>query len=137
MEMRLDNKQFEKIIENIKFNDQGLVPVIIQDYKTDKVLMLAYMNKEAFLKTLSTKKTHFYSRSRKKLWMKGEQSGNIQKVKDIYIDCDNDCILIKVNQIGKAACHTGYESCFFRKITKNFDFKIVDKKIFDPQKVYK
>ncbi|MFN3550626.1 MAG: phosphoribosyl-AMP cyclohydrolase [Endomicrobiia bacterium] len=133
----MSNKKLKKIIESIKFNEQGLAPAIIQDYKTNKVLMLAYMNKEALLKTLSTKKTHFYSRSRKKLWMKGEQSGNVQKVKDVYIDCDSDCILIKVNQVGKAACHTGYESCFYRKITKDFGFKIVDKKIFDPQKVYK
>lgn len=133
----MSHKKLQKIIEIMKFNEQGLIPAIIQDYKTNKVLMLAYMNKEAFLKTIKTQKTHFYSRSRKKLWMKGEESGNIQKVKSIYIDCDNDCVLVKVSQIGKAACHNGYESCFYRKVAQDFNFKIVDKKVFNPQEVYK
>jgi len=115
---------------------KGLIPAITQNYKTGKVLMLAYMNEEAWKKTLETGKVWYYSRSRNKLWMKGEESGNVQEVKEILIDCDNDSILIKINQIGKAACHTGYESCFYRKIDKD-KIKIVDKKIFDPKKVYK
>ncbi|MCS7227932.1 MAG: phosphoribosyl-AMP cyclohydrolase, partial [Endomicrobia bacterium] len=93
------NKKLRNILNMLKLDSQGLIPAVIQDYKNGKVLMVAYMNKEAFLKTLQTKKTHFYSRTRKKLWMKGEQSGNFQIVKGIYIDCDNDCILVKVKQI--------------------------------------
>jgi len=92
----------------------GLVPAIAQDYKTGKVLMLAYMNEESYKKTLETGNAVYWSRSRNKLWMKGETSGNIQIVKDILIDCDEDTLLLKVEQKGGAACHTGEESCFFR-----------------------
>jgi len=106
--------------------------VIVQDWKTSEILMLAYTNKEAWEKTLKTKKAQFYSRSRKKLWMKGETSGNIQEIKEILVDCDNDAVLLKVNQIGNAACHTGYRSCFYRDING----KIVSKKIFDPEEKY-
>lgn len=119
----------------LKFNEDGLIPVIIQDYKTNKILMMAYMNDSAFDRTIKTKKTHFYSRSRKKLWMKGERSGNFQIVKEIYLDCDNDTLLIKVEQIGNASCHTGYDTCFYREIDNN-KLKIIGKKIFDPKKVY-
>ena len=114
----------------------GLVPAIIQEAESGKVLMLAYMDSNAWAKTLETKKTWFYSRSRKKYWMKGEESGNVQHVKEVYFDCDQDTILIKVEQIGKAACHVGYESCFYRKI-KGDQIIITDEKIFDPEKVYK
>ncbi len=131
------NKKILEFIEQIKFDQNGLVPAVIQDYKDNKVLMVAYMNKDAVIETIKTKKVHFYSRSRKKLWMKGEQSGNVQQLKSIYIDCDNDCLLIKVKQIGEAACHTGYRSCFYRKLDKNGKLKIVEKKYFDPEKVYK
>ena len=110
----------------------GLIPAVIQNYKTNKVLMVGFMNKEAYSKTLETKKVWYYSRTRKKLWMKGETSGNIQKVKEILVDCDNDTLLIKVEQVGNASCHEGYESCFFKDIKG----KIKDKKIFDPKKVY-
>lgn len=113
----------------------GLVPAIIQDAATGKVLMLAYMNQIAWEKTLETGKAWFYSRSRNKQWMKGEESGNVQIVKEVYIDCDNDTILLKVEQVGKAACHTGYTSCFFRKL--NGDVKVVEERVFDPEKVYK
>lgn len=133
----MKKKNQSEIFKLIKFDSNGLIPAIIQDYKTDKVLMLAYMNEEALKLTLSTKKTHFFSRSRQKIWMKGEESGHIQEVKDIYIDCDNDTILIKVRQVGSASCHSGYESCFYRKLDKNFNIKVVGKKIFDPEKVYK
>ena len=101
-------------IKKLKFDEKGLIPAIIQDYKNNEVLMVAYMNKQALRKTISTRKAHFYSRSRKKLWLKGESSGNIQSVKDIYFDCDMDCLLIKVSQ-KVAACHIGYRSCFYRK----------------------
>lgn len=108
-------KKLEDIIKILKFNEQGLIPVIIQDYKTNEILMLAYMNKEAFRLTLKEKRTWFFSRSRKKLWPKGETSGNIQTVKEILVDCDADTILIKVEQSG-FACHTGKRSCFYRKV---------------------
>lgn len=120
----------------LKFDDKGLIPAVIQDYKTGEVLMVAYMNKESFQKTVKDKKVCFYSRSRKKLWLKGETSGNVQEVKAVYIDCDQDCILIKVKQIGDAACHTGYRSCFYREL-KGDKLVVVGKKIFDPEKVYK
>jgi len=113
----------------------GLVPAIIQDAETGKVLMLAYMNKTAWQKTLETGKAWFYSRSRDKQWMKGEESGNVQNVKEIFVDCDEDTVLLKVEQVGKAACHKGYVSCFFRKL--NGDVNIVEEKIFDPESVYK
>ncbi|MBP7791916.1 MAG: phosphoribosyl-AMP cyclohydrolase [Candidatus Goldbacteria bacterium] len=125
-------------VKKIKFNSDGLIAAIAQDYKTKDVLMIAWMNKEALIKTLETKKAHYWSRSRGKLWMKGEESGNVQKVMEIYVDCDMDAILMKVEQIGKAACHTGYKSCFYRKLGKNMILKNVGgKKCFDPQKVYK
>lgn len=106
-----------KIINNLKYDKKGLIPAIIQDYKKNDVLMLAYMNKESLKRTLKLGKTCFWSRSRKKYWVKGETSGNLQEVKSIYYDCDKDAILIKVNQKGNGvACHTGNRSCFYRKI---------------------
>ena len=114
----------------------GLVPVITQDAETKEVLMMAYMNREAWEATLQTGKATYWSRSRQTLWLKGESSGNVQLVNDIFIDCDNDTILLHVNQLGGAACHTGYRSCFYRKI-KDGDCVIVGKKVFDPKEVYK
>lgn len=107
----------EKILKEIKFDDNGLIPVIAQDYKTNKVVMLAYMNKEALKKTIDTGKAHYWSRSRKKLWLKGETSGNYQYIKSINIDCDADTLLIKVEQKG-CACHTGHYSCFYRQLAE-------------------
>jgi phosphoribosyl-AMP cyclohydrolase len=124
----------EKIFELIKFDEKGLVVAIVQDEKGE-VLMVAYMNKEAIEKTLKTGKMHYYSRSRKKLWLKGEESGNFQFVKEIYIDCDGDALLFKVEQKG-GACHEGYYTCFFRKF-ENGEFKIFKEKIFEPKEVYK
>lgn len=98
-----------------KLNSAGLIPVIVQDYKTNEVLMLAYMNEEAYNKTIETKIMHYYSRSRQSLWLKGETSGHFQYVKSLSYDCDNDTILSKVEQVG-AACHTGSYSCFFNNI---------------------
>lgn len=125
-----------EFLEKVAFNPQGLVPVIIQDIKTDEVLMMAWMDKEALEKTVSTGKVHFWSRSRKKLWLKGETSGHYQLVREIRIDCDEDTLLIKVKQI-KAACHKGYKSCFFRKINKKGKLELIGEKIFEPGKVYK
>ncbi len=115
---------------------KGLVPAIVQDYKTKDVLMLAYMNKESWSKTLETGKATYWSRSRSTLWVKGETSGNIQLVKDIMIDCDSDTVLLKVEQVGGAACHTGYNTCFYRKLS-NGKVNIVGKKIFNSEEVYK
>ncbi|MBL7085253.1 MAG: phosphoribosyl-AMP cyclohydrolase [Candidatus Omnitrophica bacterium] len=124
------------LLRKIKFNQRGLVPAIIQDAKTNQVLMVAYMNRRALAKTLETGKTYFWSRSRKKLWLKGATSGHIQSVRSIFLDCDADTLLIKVRQKG-SACHTGYYSCFYRKINrKSAKLKVVGKKKFDPNKVY-
>lgn len=108
--------KYSSIFKKLKFDKNGLIPAIVQDEKTEEVLMMAYMNKEALKITLKEGRTCFYSRSRKCLWRKGETSGNIQKVKKIFVDCDNDCLLIQVEQTG-VACHTGERSCFFREIT--------------------
>lgn len=104
-----------KIINELVFNEKGLVPAIIQDIENNQVLMMAYMNRESLRKTLETGFTHFWSRSRKTLWKKGETSGNVQKVREIYYDCDKDSLLIKVTQEG-VACHTGHKTCFYRNI---------------------
>ncbi|HEY4759787.1 MAG TPA: phosphoribosyl-AMP cyclohydrolase [Thermoguttaceae bacterium] len=114
----------------------GLLPAIVQDAQTGEVLMLAYMNAESYAETLKTGNAIYYSRSRKKLWHKGEESGNFQIIKAIYIDCDADTILLSVEQLGGAACHEGYKSCFYRKLTPD-GFKIVGQKVFDPEKVYR
>lgn len=127
----------KKFISGLKFDENGLIPAVMQDYKNNEVLMVAYMNDEAVRKTLETKKAHFYSRSRMKLWLKGESSGHIQKVKELRFDCDADCLLIKVEQVG-GACHTGYRSCFYRKLKdKKGNIAVSGKKVFDPEKVYK
>jgi len=114
----------------------GLVPAIVQDFKTGDVLMLAYMNKAAWEQTLSSGKATYFSRSRQKLWIKGNTSGNRQIVKEIRIDCDNDTVLLKVEQIGGAACHTGYRSCFYKKINPEGATEITGKPVFDPEEVY-
>ena len=114
----------------------GLVPAIVQDYKTKQVLMLGYMNEEAYQLTLSTGKATYYSRSRKKLWIKGETSGNLQLVKKLYVDCDSDTVLIEVEQVGGAACHEGYASCFYREVSKDGETKIIATRVFDPAEKY-
>ena len=122
---------------NIDFEKTaGLVPVIVQDHQTSEVLMLAFMNAEAWQATQSTGKATYFSRSRQKLWVKGETSGNVQLVKEIRIDCDDDTVLLKVEQLGGAACHTGHRSCFYKKI-ENGSVKITGKPVFDPKEVYK
>lgn len=124
------------ILEKLKFDKNGLIPAIIQDVESNEILMLGYMNKEAVEKTLETGKTHFWSRSRKKLWMKGESSGHVQTIVEKYFDCDNDTLLFKVKQT-KAACHTGHYSCFFNKIDDDYDIIEKDEKVFDPAVVYR
>ena len=113
----------------------GLLPAIVQDAKTGDILMLAYINKESWGKTLETGKAHFWSRSRNKLWLKGESSGNVQLVKDIFVDCDQDTVVFKVEQLGGAACHKGYRSCFFRRVTDG-ELEVLGVPVFDPAKVY-
>jgi phosphoribosyl-AMP cyclohydrolase len=113
----------------------GLVPAIAQDAETGEVLMLAWMNREAFEETARTKRAVYFSRSRNRLWRKGEESGNIQEVVGIFIDCDADTVLIKVRQLGGAACHEGYKSCFFRKLNED-TFTVVGERIFDAKAVY-
>ena len=114
----------------------GIIPVIAQDFTGGDVLMLAYMNEEAFALTQSSGYAHYFSRSKNSIWKKGESSGHVQIVKEIYLDCDSDTILLKVVQVGDAACHEGYRSCFFRKIEGD-GFSINESPIFDPSEVYK
>ena len=119
------------------FEKVELIPVIAQDFATGDVLMLAYMNRTAWEETLQTGKVCYFSRSRNKLWRKGEESGNVQLVKEIYFDCDADTLLIKIEQIGGAACHEGYRSCFFRRLNAAGDaYDVVGQRVFDPAVVY-
>jgi phosphoribosyl-AMP cyclohydrolase len=114
----------------------GLVPAIAQDADTGQVLMMAWMNREAYDETLRTGRAVYFSRSRNKLWRKGEESGNVQQVREVYVDCDADTILLKVHQIGGAACHEGYASCFFRKVEPD-GLRVIGERLFDPKQVYK
>jgi phosphoribosyl-AMP cyclohydrolase len=114
----------------------GLVPAIAQDAETGTVLMMAWMNREAYEETLRTRRAVYFSRSRSRLWRKGEESGNWQEVREIYIDCDADTVLLKVHQVGGAACHEGYESCFFRRVEGD-GLQVVGERVFDPKQVYK
>ena len=114
----------------------GLIPAIAQDYKTGEILMLAYINEASWDETLKTGNATYWSRSRSKLWRKGEESGNVQKIKEILVDCDDDTVVFKVDQIGGAACHTGFRSCFFRRL-ENGELKTVGERVFDPKDVYK
>jgi phosphoribosyl-AMP cyclohydrolase len=117
-------------------NGEKLVIAISQDYETGEVLMVAYMNRDAFEKTIETGKAHYWSTSRNQLWFKGESSGHVQEVKEIFTDCDQDAVLLKVKQVG-AACHEGYYSCFFREIKdKGQKLEIVKERVFAPEKVY-
>ena len=124
-----------ELLDAIKYDENGLVPVVIQDCENNEVLMVAYMNRESLKTTIETGKTHFWSRSRKKYWMKGETSGHTQEVKELFIDCDADCVLIKVQQ-NVAACHTGYRSCFYQK-WEGAGFTVACEKVFDEEDVYK
>ncbi|RPJ03935.1 MAG: phosphoribosyl-AMP cyclohydrolase [Deltaproteobacteria bacterium] len=117
---------------------EGLIPAIVQDERTGEVLMLAYMNRDAWAMTLKTGKATYYSRSRRELWVKGGTSGHLQLVKEIRIDCDADAVLLKVEQVGGAACHTGYRSCFHQKVVDDAGTtEIIGTPVFDPEEVYK
>ena len=125
-------KLSDDIRAQLKFDDKGLITAIAQDHETNEILMLAFMNLEALEKTVETGKAHYFSRSRGKLWLKGESSGHVQLVHDMYIDCDADAVLIKVEQLGGGACHMGYRSCFYRTLEGD----VVSEKVFDPEDVY-
>ena len=114
----------------------GLVSAIAQDDQTGEVLMIAWMNREAFEETLRTRRAVYFSRSRNKLWRKGEESGNVQEVREVFVDCDADAVLLKVHQIGGAACHEGFKSCFFRRVDGE-SLTTVGERVFDPKEVYK
>jgi phosphoribosyl-AMP cyclohydrolase len=115
----------------------GLITAVAQDWQTGEVLMLAFMNEEAWAETVKTRRAVYFSRSRQRLWRKGEESGNVQLVKEILVDCDRDAVVLKVEQIGGAACHVGYNSCFYTRIEEDGSEKIIkDEKVFDPEKVY-
>jgi phosphoribosyl-AMP cyclohydrolase len=120
---------------NFTKSTDGLLPAIVQDYQTNEVLMLAYINKQAWEKTLETGKAHYWSRSRNKLWLKGETSGHVQNIHHILVDCDDDTVVYKVEQLGGAACHTGHRSCFFRQLNGD-NLVTKEEKIFDPAIVY-
>ncbi len=123
-------------IDKLKFDSQGLIPAIIQEQKTGRVLMMAWMNRASLETTLATGKTHFWSRSRQKFWMKGESSGHTQTVKQVSFDCDADTLLIQVEQIG-AACHEGYQSCFFRSVqTDGKSLRITEPQLQTPEQIY-
>jgi phosphoribosyl-AMP cyclohydrolase len=113
----------------------GLVTAVVQDVATGQVLMVAHMNREAWEETLASGRAVYFSRSRRRLWRKGEESGNVQHVREILVDCDGDTVLLKVEQLGGAACHEGYPSCFFRQVTPN-GLKLVAERVFDPKDVY-
>lgn len=124
-----------QFLDEIKFDDKGLIPAVIQDYQNGEILMLAYMNRESLQKTLLSGKTHFWSRSRQMFWLKGESSGHIQEVKEVFVDCDMDALVFKVDQ-KVAACHMGYRSCFYRKI-EGEELAVVGEKVFEENEVYK
>jgi phosphoribosyl-AMP cyclohydrolase len=113
----------------------GLVPAVAQDADTGEVLMLAWMNREAFEETVRTGRAVYFSRSRNRLWRKGEESGHVQQVKGVFVDCDADTVLLKVTQVGGAACHEGYKSCFFRELAGG-NLAVVGERVFDPKQVY-
>jgi phosphoribosyl-AMP cyclohydrolase len=123
------------VIELAFEKQNGLVPAIAQDYRSGEVLMMAYMNEEAWRKTLKTGVVHYWSRSRQSLWKKGEKSGNVQEVREIRVDCDMDCVLLKVRQVGDAACHTGYRSCFFN-VVRSGQLVTDGVQVFDPETRY-
>ena len=125
----------EQTINALKYDAAGLIPAVIVDSKSNAVLMVAYMNAASLLATIRTGKTHFWSRSRQKYWMKGESSGHVQEVRSIHTDCDQDCLVIAVEQHG-AACHDGYYSCFYRRLDEQGQWQIVGEKVFDPKQVY-
>jgi len=132
--MKISKRQAQQFIRSLNFK-KGLVTAVIRDSKTKDVLMVAHMNEEAVLKTLTTGMMHYWSRSRRKLWMKGEESKHYQRVRDVFVDCDGDALLFDVEQSG-GACHDGYRSCFYRKVKGGKSVRVL-KKVFSPKKVYR
>ncbi|MBM3333914.1 phosphoribosyl-AMP cyclohydrolase [Candidatus Sumerlaeota bacterium] len=130
----LTDEQIGGVLGLLKFDANGLVTVVVQDFASGSVLMVAHANREAMRHTLETGRAHYWSRSRKKLWLKGETSGHTQQVRELRIDCDGDCVLLKVEQVG-GACHEGYRSCFYR-VERDGAIVIAEEKAFDPGKVY-
>ncbi len=126
----------DTFLNSIKLDSNGLVTCVVQDWKDKEVLMVAYMNLDSLKKTLEEGRCCFWSRSRKKFWLKGEESGNFQVLKEMRVDCDMDCLVALVEQIGEAACHTGMRSCFYRKTEKDGNLITMGKQVFDPDKVY-
>ncbi len=122
-------------LDQLKWDDKGLISVIFQDYQTGEVLVLGYMNREALQRTLETGKVHLFRRSHGRVMMKGETSGNVQLVKELWLDCDADAVVMKIEQVGGAACHQGYRSCFFRKLVGG-ELRVEGEPIFDPKEVY-
>lgn len=120
----------------IRFDSDGLVPVVIQDVSDGRVLMLAFMNEEALRLTRQTGRVHLWSRSRQRLWLKGEQSGHFQHVSGIYVNCEENSLLLEVEQVGCAACHTGYRSCFYRRLGPDGSLQVEGERVFDPGEVY-
>ncbi len=116
-------------------SDDGLIPAIAQDAETGEVLMLAYMNRQAWERTLETGTATYWSRSRQKFWVKGESSGNVQKVREVRVDCDKDTVVLLIEQVGGAACHKGYRSCFYRRVNGD-ELETVGERVFDPEQVY-
>ena len=128
-------RKLDETLKGLKYDANGLIPAVCADARTGKVLMVAYMNETSLRETIRTGRTHFWSRSRGKYWMKGESSGHVQEVRAIYVDCDADTLLIEVTQHG-AACHEGYYSCFFRRLDDDGSLKVVAEKVFEPGSVY-
>jgi len=120
---------------NFTKSEKGLLPAIAQDFKSGDILMLAYINQEAWEKTLATGKAHYWSRSRDKIWLKGETSGHVQMIKEILVDCDEDTVVLKVEQLGGAACHKGFGSCFFRRVDGQ-SLTVIGEQVFDPDQIY-
>ena len=132
---KVDVQQEAKMIPLRFDKGDGLLPAIAQDYQTGEILMLAYINAEAWTRTLATGKAHYWSRSRNKLWLKGESSKHYQLIKEILVDCDEDTVIYRVEQLGDAACHTGYRTCFFRRVNDG-ELQVQGERIFDPEEVY-
>jgi len=126
----------EQLLQQIKWNDQGLICAIAQDIQTNTILMQAFMNRESLMLTINEGRAVYWSRSRNKIWRKGEDSGHIQKVHEILLDCDGDCLILKVTQIGNIACHTGRSNCFYRKLINNH-WQIISKPIKSSDEIYK
>ena len=126
----------DAILDSFAFGRDGLVTAVVQDHATGQVLMVAHMNRDALARTLETRIAHYWSRSRGKLWKKGETSGHLQHVREVYVDCDRDCVLLRVEQVG-GACHTGYRSCFYTRLTAGgAGLEEIGERVFDPREVY-